>query len=355
MKELSVKQIIDNCNIIHDSQKILNLYKSEKIPVDFHKERIENTYRCAICLEDVALRGGVNIKDHFYHKSTIHNLDCPYRSKNSNLTVEQIDAIKYVNTKESIEHKKMKSFLVKYGTLDNAFNTPKEEIVQKNISSLEKSKWRRPDVFVTYNDTINIAFEVQLQTILIRHIQGRKSFYTNNDAFIMWIFKDDDIQKYKYSQGDIFYNNNMNGFFINSDVLAMAKKENCLMIGCKYIKTRLNGLDIKYSYAIEIIKFNQLTFDKESRKVFYYDVEKERDFILNEQKKMIFIQNRFKTAKSKAEYIYSQKSKINFFINYKKGRYSITKSKNDEEKEYIKGFKNSLEAKLYIYENFFKE
>lgn len=357
MSDLTVKEVMTSENKIFNSKNLIESFTKEMI----HKERMNGQYKCPLCLEELIFRSSGDFQNHFRHQQNSINKDCPYRSINSNLTVTQIDAIKYANTKESLEHIKMKHFIMTSAHKDIRFSNVKEEVVQKNSSFLEKSKWRRPDVSVTYKRegrNINIAFEVQLQTIMIYHITGRQSFYKNNNFFMIWVFKDDDIEKYNYSQGDIFYNNNMNGFFINDEVIKESEMQNKLMLGCKYKKFELNDLNMNEKYITEIVDFDKLTFDEMTRNVFYFDVEKERNVLLKKQKELKFINgNSFKLLDNGSSYIYIKNIKARFFISKAKSNSFYINKKQGEKSEIIKDkwFHKIEDAKKYIYDNFYKE
>lgn len=127
-------------------------------------------------------------------------------------------------------------------------------------------------MFATYNNETNIAFEVQLQTILMTHIIERRKFYKKDNTFMMWIFEDRDIKDYRFSDGDIFFTNNKNGFFLNEEVINLSKKQNILMIGVKYYDYVLDeNNEIEFKSVSKIVSFDKIIFNKETREVYYFD------------------------------------------------------------------------------------
>jgi competence CoiA-like predicted nuclease len=70
----------------------------------------------------------------------------------------------------------------------------------------EKKSWRRPDVSAVFKNT-KMVFEVQLQTTYLNVIVDREEDYKSEDTYIMWFFDSENIEKFRFSEEDIFYAN----------------------------------------------------------------------------------------------------------------------------------------------------
>jgi len=152
------------------SSEALGKIKGKFSDENIAKYRYKNTgeYKCAVCASILHIRSQKTGDLYFAHPKDVFP-DCPQRVENSRFSVEDIDAIKNANQKEGKEHILLKRIIEQMIRSDSSFTDCKVEKVIKNMSLLEKSKWRRPDVRGTWKGK-EIIFEVQLQTILLHHI-----------------------------------------------------------------------------------------------------------------------------------------------------------------------------------------
>jgi len=91
---------------------------------------------------------------------------------------------------------------------------------------------------------------------------------------LIWIFNlfETDNEKRKFTQSDVFYNNNRNGFELNECAKEKSRIENDLILHCYYEKPSIKSNNIIYEWVSEYIKLSDLTFDENSYKVYYFDV-----------------------------------------------------------------------------------
>jgi len=204
------------------------------------------------------------------HKPTKEKSYCPWHT-DVRLTKEQADALKYNGAKEGENHIRYKNFLFNVLKEDEAFTNEALE-TRRTITVESMIKWRQPDVFATYDNKIDIAFELQLQTILMIHIKGRRDFYKKEGTFMMWFFEERDIKDYRFSDGDIFFTNNQNGFYLNEEVMTLSRREHKLFVGVKYYDYCLDeNNEIVFESVSKIVSFSEIIFNKESREVYYFD------------------------------------------------------------------------------------
>jgi len=281
-----VEQAFDENGQLQDAITLLNLNPPQT--EHFHKARVNSMWKCAYCGEPVMSGGGDGKKmaRHLKHKPNgKYAKECPWYQGNPPMTAEQINALKYNGVKESDKHEEYKLFVASMLKTDKRFGEPEVEQRITGEKLLHRAKWRQPDVFALKDNSIKIAFEVQLQTILIEAIKGRRNFYKDKNIFIIWIFEDMNISEYRYSEGDIFFTNNQNGFFINRETMELSRKNNCLMLGVHYRKYNKDG---DFESLTKIVSLHELTYNEKSREVYYYDTEGNRDFFTSQTEETEF-------------------------------------------------------------------
>lgn len=308
-----IESIIDDRGIVYSTKDATNIFKP--ISEEFHKARMENEFRCNLCGMPIMFSSNKNMV-YVKHKPTGKESKCPWHSQVV-LTKEEADALKYNGAKEGEKHILYKEFLFNFFKDSEEFTNEALE-TRRTIEVENMIRWRQPDVFATYKKVINIAFEVQLQTILMTHILERRKFYKKDDTFMMWIFEDRDIKDYRFSDGDIFFTNNQNGFFLNNEVMELSRQTNNLMIGVKYRDFILDeNNEIDFKSISKIIPFDKIIFNQDTREVYYFDSrakkrELEKEAFLNtpisigEEFKYKGINFKILRAKSLAFYIHYQ-------------------------------------------------
>lgn len=264
-------------------EKIKGKFGDEFI-AKYRMSELKDKYTCAICNDPLNLTNLRGVTDYFSHMGRIDDYEtCPQSVAGKKLTPEEIDSIKNANQKEGKEHIRLKNMVANMINSDNSFSLPIIEKVVKHQTLEGKKKWRKPDVRGTWKDK-DIVFEIQLQTILIYHIKGRRDFYREKKMPLMWIFSDLSLFDFKTSFKDIFYTNNSNGFFINDAVKKQSKIENKFMIGCRYIEYKLNGVGgYHQEYCSKIIGLDDIVF-RDDGQVYYFDTEGKREELIEEER-----------------------------------------------------------------------
>ncbi|WP_059410988.1 DUF6035 family protein [Cupriavidus basilensis] len=81
----------------------------------------------------------------------------------------------------------------------------------------DRAKWRKPDVRASRNGK-TLVFEAQLSTTFVSTIAARRQFYLGEGALLFWIFRDFTLSEseMRFSERDVFYNNNWNLFAIDA-------------------------------------------------------------------------------------------------------------------------------------------
>lgn len=243
------------------------------------EEDIQNgikTYVCSLCKQHLKISGRKIPTPIYFFKHLKDSEECEIKT-NGKLTREEVQRVKYNGAKESDLHYTLKHKIADALKL-NQIN--KGEVVEINIEQVQKDKavskkWRKPDVMADFQGN-NIALELQLSTTFLSVIVERYTFYRRNQKFILWIFNEFDTRenRRKFTQSDIFYNNNRNGFEFNKKTQKLSLLENDLVLNCHYQKPKIEDNQVVYEWCNKYIKLSDLTFDEKTYKVYYFNAEK---------------------------------------------------------------------------------
>lgn len=282
---------------------------------------------CFYCKQPVKIRGQRDSKVimHFAH---LRDSDkCPIKTGNK-YTKEEIQRIKYNGVKESELHFTLKTGVAEFLGKNQEYKKGIEEV---NIEKVVKDQaipkvWKKPDVSSVYYGK-TVVFELQLSTTFLSVINSRQEFYKKNRSYILWVFSsfDTNDDKRKFTQSDIFYNNNFNGFEFNQEAFELSKKENDLVLKCYYKKLYIENLSIIDDWDECMVKLKDLTFDNGNYSVYYYNYSAEQERLEKELKTKKVLKN------SPLIDLVKKKNSIYKITNLILDGYGITKP----EKEYI--------------------
>lgn len=222
---------------------------------------------CALCNQPLRLVG--NRFGHFFFKHFKDSDDCPYKT-DSELTKEQIDAIRYNGIQESDRHKHLKAYIKAVLEKDSRFAKVEEE---KRISAkLDSKSWRQPDISCRYLGQ-DLAIEIQLSSTYQDVIVSRELFYQEEQRHILWIFDDFSKGGTLFTEKDIYFNNNKNAFVITAESEYRTEKSGELVLECYYqVPELINGRERNH-WAKEWPPLSKLTFNNETYKLFYYNYD----------------------------------------------------------------------------------
>ena len=240
----------------------------------------EHRFICTNCRQDVKISGRKYERGQVAFFSHLHDSDYCEIKTTTGLSKEQIEARKYGLVAESDRHKRLKKLI--HNALDGYASRRKgvtDVVEEKRINSnLPYMNWRKPDVMARYNN-LNIVFELQLSTTFISVVVQRDIFYRLNDYFIIWVFNFDDNQKYvdltNLMCKDIYYANKRNVFVFDIEAQQASEEREELVLKCNwldtdntwhYSPTKGNGNGI-------LITLDELNYDTETAKPYYFDAE----------------------------------------------------------------------------------
>ncbi|MFB9108158.1 DUF6035 family protein [Flavobacterium gyeonganense] len=287
----------------------------------------EPLFVCYFCGQKIKINGGGQTKKvlHFAHRK---DSDICHLKTDTNHSSLEINRLKYNGAKESPLHFETKNLIKQFIDLNSDFSNIKvESVVKSNTNYLE---WKKPDISAIYRG-INVVFEIQLSTTFLSVIVDREHFYKENQRYILWVFKNFELDEFKqrFTEKDVFYSNNRNAFVLDNESINLSLKNNDLYLLCYYQKPIIEDLKIKYNWESEYVCFNQLIFDDLNYKIFYFDVELEENKITIELQKIeeeqrIFVAEKKRKQREKArelseerfqiakEYIEVRNERVNF-------------------------------------------
>jgi len=227
---------------------------------------------CSVCFQPVVLRATSNRTKFFAHVKDSE--DCPIKTT-TNLTQEEILAMKYNGQKEGRLHKENKKNISELLRQDPVFFDDvmvEKTFREKHPTGIAK-KWRRPDISATLKaENRQIIFEIQVSTTFLDVIIGREQFYKKNEAYITWVFLDFDPDKFTLL--DIAYANKANVFVFDKEAKHESEQNKRLILKCYYRKPyMIDDFNIAYQWTSQLIDFSNLSFDSGTKKPFLVDTE----------------------------------------------------------------------------------
>lgn len=251
----------------------------------------ERRYVCKYCKQFLKIRGKRNgdIIMHFAHLKDSE--DCHIKS-DTKFTKSEIEAIKYNGAKESELHIKLKeyifNFLEKNKQHEKGITFVDKEKIKRD--SQTTSKWKRPDISAVFLEK-EISIELQLSTTFLSVVISRQLFYKQNRTFILWVFSKFETieERQKFTQSDIFYSNNLNGFTIDSKSIELSNSNHDLYLCCHFKRLSISGDYIIEKWDQEYVTLADLKFDLNNYQIYYYDttnirLQLENDLKLNKSK-----------------------------------------------------------------------
>jgi len=293
----------------------------------------EPLFVCYYCGQNIKINGGGQTMKvlHFAHRK---DSDFCHLKTDTKYSEVEIRRLKYNGAKESPLHFETKNLIKQFIELNNDFsNIRVEKVVKSNTNYLE---WKKPDISATYKK-VEVVFEVQLSTTFLSVIVDREHFYKENQTYILWIFKNFEVDEFKqrFTEKDVFYSNNRNAFVLDNEAINLSQQNNDLYLLCYYQKPVIENLKIHYNWEFEYVCFNQLTFDEVNNKIFYFDVSTEEEKLNNEiftSEKELREKEVAKQQKAKEDASKLQKREKNIEYDYEDYNYSYYEDEKEEPK-----------------------
>lgn len=327
---------------------------------DAYKKKREPFLVCDSCGQMVQISGGKGANGKItYFKHLKDSNDCPIKT-DTKLSREDILRGKFNGQQEGALHIETKNLIYDFLCLNK--NT-KGEISFAKLEMVNKSErnylqWKKPDITSIFKEK-KLVFEIQLATTFLDVICERQHFYKENKTFIIWVFKNFEIEadKQRFTQKDIFYSNNRNAFILDAEAINLSNINDDLFLLCQYQKPTAAEENIEYGWESKYISLSELTFDSNSYKVYYFDVDKaENEIKLEIDKKILERKETERLLKEEREKIRIQeiekRKKAQRLIEIEQEKLRL--QENEREKQYEKnkaGRQKAIDEEQLDYEN----
>jgi len=249
--------VLDTSKIFETGKKT----KDFKVRTDYAEGKIRPI--CLECHQDLTISH--SIKDRLFFKHKPNHKYCVI-SNNKIKTNEIEEHLDYLASKESERHKSLKNKIGKLlhkvpGVEKNSIKIDSEFVIRENGK-------RRPDVLCNYK-THKLVFEIQISKLPLSYILSRANFYKENGFYLIWILEEFDVKKNVESfQRDIKYLTTYQNFF------KLNQNSNILRLKCDFKKAFISSNQVKTTWVTKSLSLSDLTFDKNTYQVYFYNFPK---------------------------------------------------------------------------------
>jgi hypothetical protein len=224
---------------------------------------------CSLCTTPVYLVA--TPEKHFFFRHRIEDGSCPAQTRHP-LTEDQIRERKYHGLRESAPHKRIKELIERGLQADPAYSAIAQEKTWRSIH--DPAAYRRPDV-QTDSAEGKLAFEVQLSTTFLSVVVGRRIFYRDEGALLVWIFGSFDPAYRRLMTDDVLFPNNSNLFVVDEETTAISEARGKFHLRCHYRAPLRDGNNLTDEWREEIVAFSDVTQDRPGQRAYAFDYEGE--------------------------------------------------------------------------------
>ncbi len=220
---------------------------------------------CPMC--GVTLFLASSMRKNFYLRHRSEDGSCPAVT-HSGLTEAEMRAMKYRGAQESAAHLRTKELLMRSLAADPGFTEVRVEATWRASEGLVGL--RRPDVSARRGD-LRAAFEVQLSTTFLDVVLGRKRFYRDEGAALIWVLPSFDPSYRRMTTDDILFGNNSNILVVDEATVAASIAASQLIVRVWYRQPRIEGEHIVDDWAERLVSWADLLIDLDRQTVCAFD------------------------------------------------------------------------------------
>jgi hypothetical protein len=220
---------------------------------------------CPTC--GVTLFLASSMQKNFYLRHRSEDGSCPAVT-HAGLTEADMRAMKYRGAQESVAHLRTKELLVRSLAADSAFVDVRVEATWRASEGL--GGLRRPDVSARCAD-LRIAFEVQLSTTFLDVVLGRKRFYREEAAALVWLLPGFDPNYRRMTTDDILFGNNSNILVVDDATVAASQAAGKLVLRVWHRQPRVGDDAIVDDWVERLVPWEELKVDLERQTVCAFD------------------------------------------------------------------------------------
>jgi hypothetical protein len=233
------------------------------------REGLDNNPRfgCALCATPVYLVASG--KKRFFFRHRREDGSCPSVTR-SGLSRADIQALKYDGQRESLAHLRIKEQIVRSLTCDLS----NSEIVSERQwrSARDPASRRQPDVQAV---TVfgRVAFEAQLSTTFLDVVAGRRSFYREEGALLVWIMAAFDPDYRRMTTDDLLFSNNSNILVVDEETTARSEECGTFHVRVHYRVPELSTGSPVDHWESTICPFRDLKVDLQAQTAWAFDYQ----------------------------------------------------------------------------------
>lgn len=250
---------------------------SERVSIS---ESLANTprYGCALCATPVYLVA--SREKRFFFRHSREDGSCPSVTR-SMLSREEIKALKYRGQRESLAHRVVKERIVRSLSAD-----PSNEkiLVEKHWRSIrDPASRRQPDVqAITVHG--RVAFEAQLSTTFLDVVAGRRTFYRDEGALLVWIMAEFDPDYRRLTTDDLLFPNNSNILVVDEETTVLSESSGTFYLRVHFRVPEIVSGAIQDRWKSEIIAFRDLTANLDTQTAWSFDYSGQSEQLLKQEK-----------------------------------------------------------------------
>lgn len=220
---------------------------------------------CPMC--GVTLFLASSMRKNFYLRHRSEDGSCPAVT-HIGLTEAEMRAMKYRGAQESDAHLRTKDLLVRSLAADPSFSDVRVEATWRAREGF--SGLRRPDVSARRGE-LRTAFEVQLSTTFLDVVLGRKRFYREEGAALVWVLPSFDPSYRRMTTDDILFGNNSNILVVDDATVAASIAAREFIVRVWHRQPRIEGEGIIDDWIERLVPWNELLVDVDRQTVCAFD------------------------------------------------------------------------------------
>lgn len=251
---------------------------NERVAMRTVLKRSEPRYACAICGVSVYLISST--RKWFFFRHSSEDGSCPAQTR-SPLSEVEIRARKYHGLKESDAHKHIKNLIERSLRADKEFDQQKIHQEKRWRSDANPKVYRQPDVQACIANQ-RFAFEVQLSTTFLDVVVGRRIFYEEEGALLIWVLGTFSPSYRRLTVDDLLFSNNSNIFVVDEETTSLSEESSRFHLRCFFRRPFRDGKSASARWENKLVAFKDVVKNVELQQAYIFDYATEERLLLEE-------------------------------------------------------------------------
>jgi len=235
-------------------------------------------YGCALCATPVYLVA--SREKRFFFRHSREDGSCPSVTRSA-LSREDIRALKYQGQRESLAHRLVKERIVRSLSADPSND---KILTEKHWrSTRDPASRRQPDVqAITLHG--RVAFEAQLSTTFLDVVAGRRSFYRNEGALLVWVIAEFNPDYRRLTTDDLLFPNNSNILVVDEETTVLSENTGTFHIRAHFRVPEIVSGAIQDRWDSKVVAFRDLTTNLDTQTAWAFDYSGQSEQLLKREK-----------------------------------------------------------------------